>query len=228
MAPRVASIGKNIGRTYSNFSIFECLGSCIGMEVTVSKSSSPLEWVSSIKPGFTNWLVLGYIVRSIRRSDCLGLSIKLGFTNWLGIARLIGPVSTSRCGCLGIWIINGFVLIQANIKRSKTCISKPITIFSKISGFFTPNTGKRIFKSNPPNSKKAMPSPTINKRFSQKDSFLIRKINEMRKPGNKIQVQKEMNVVVYRKLTCVSSSILAKRSIPSKREKIVFLPNITF
>lgn len=89
-----------------------------------------------------------------------------------------------------------------------------------------PNNGKRIFKSNPPNSKKAMLSPTINKRFSHKESFLIRKINEMRKPGNKIHVQKEISVVVQRKLTCVSSSTLARRSTPSNTEKSVFLPNV--
>lgn len=43
---------------------------------------------------------------------------------------------------------------------------------------------------------KKMLSPTINKIFSHNDTFLIRKINEMSKPGNKIQMQKERSVVV--------------------------------
>src|SRR6266536_3386167 len=71
-----------------------------------------------------------------------------------------------------------------------------------------------------------MLSPTINRRFSQKDIFLIRKINEMRKPGNKIQVQKAISVVVQRKLTCASSSMLARMSNPTKKENSVFLPSV--
>src|SRR6266566_3530893 len=99
---------------------------------------------------------------------------------------------------LGSWIrtTSCFVLIQAKIKSSNIYMSKPMTRFRKESGSFTPNNGKRMFKSNTPHTKKAMPSPTMNKRFSQKDIFLVRKINEMRKPGNKIQVQKEISVEV--------------------------------
>jgi hypothetical protein len=118
------------------------------------------------------------------------------------------------------------VLIHANIKSIDISTLKPHRTFWDASGLFTLNNGKRIFKSNPPNSKKAMLSPTINKRFSQKESFLIRKINEMRKPGNKIQVQKEMSVVVYRKLICVNASMLARKSNPSNKRKSVFLLNV--
>lgn len=88
-----------------------------------------------------------------------------------------------------------------------------------------PNSGKRIFKSNPPNSKKARLSPTINKRFSQKDIFLIRKINAMRTPGKIIEVQKESRVDIPRKLLCVSSRMFARRSNPKRKEKSVLLPN---